>query len=496
VAIIRKPEPAEPDQRRLFDELHELHLRAGAPSVRAIERLIGTLSRDTVYRVLAGPTVPGWPATEAVVRALDGDPERFRVLWMAAHRPATTPAAAEPATGDVVDEPITVLIVEDHPLYRVALTTALGQAGCTIVGAVDDGAAAVELALTLLPDVVLMDLKLPKLGGIEATKEIVRARPTVRVLVLTGHGSRDTALEALTAGATGFLTKDADLAEILAAVRAVHKGQVHLSERVLGSGEPVRARPSPPVRLNHREQEVLRLVAAGERDADIAESMGLSIRMVRSYLDTIRDRTGLRRRPDLTRYAVDQGLAAFHRTIFAVNMAEAPARPDPALRDAMYHLVEAALRAGGIRSNQRDPLVDRGAGLLVLIRPVDGGLPARLLTTVIPTLDALLTAYRDNHPDRPLRLRAVLHAGAVRADARGPFGEALDVAFRLLDAREPKASSGLLAVVVSGSVHHSAGRRDVPGFEPLTAVMVGGTRPEGWWYHPGDRPVGASSGTA
>jgi DNA-binding NarL/FixJ family response regulator len=319
VAIIRKPELGKPEQQRLFDALHVLHLGAGAPSIRALQERIGTLSRDTVHRVLAGPAVPAWPAVEAVVQALHGDVDRFRVLWMAAQRPPTPDKPViPPDTVELVDEPIKVLVVEDHPLYRSALTRLLGEAGCVVVGEAANGASGVDLAVELLPDVVLMDLKMPKMDGFEATKEIIRARPTVRVLVVTAHAGPDVARKALAAGATGFLTKDAAPNEILAALQAVHHGHSHIDPRLLShpdlsiSRDPTNPESQRPVGLSVREREILRLVAEGTSDVQISERLGVSIRTVRSYLDRIRDKTGRRRRPELTRFAVEEGLFTEH----------------------------------------------------------------------------------------------------------------------------------------------------------------------------------------
>lgn len=312
---IRKPELDKPEQQRLFDVLHELYLAAGAPSVRAIRERIGSLSHDTVHRVLAGPAIPAWPAVEAVVRALDGDVDRIRVLWMGAARP---PAAGAPAsddgTVDKVDEPIKVLIVEDHPLYRAALARVLLEAGCLVAGVATDGAAGVELAVEHLPDVVLMDLKMPKMDGIEATKEILRVRPTVRVLALTAHGGPDALREMLAAGATGFLSKDSDGAEILAALQVVHQGRVHISPKMLRHLDSDLARDvaHPESRetagLTALERTILKLVADGETDAGISMRLDISLRTTRRHIDRIRDKTGLRRRPELIRYAIEHGV--------------------------------------------------------------------------------------------------------------------------------------------------------------------------------------------
>ncbi|MFD8493436.1 hypothetical protein [Amycolatopsis sp. NPDC059657] len=190
--------------------------------------------------------------------------------------------------------------------------------------------------------------------------------------------------------------------------------------------------------------------------------------------------------PDLPRY----------RVMLALDIEGSTARTNPAkaeLRRVMYELLEEALRAGGISEAHRDALVDRGDGVLVLIRPVDEVPKTALLNPVIPTLTKLLAAHDALHPDHRFRLRAVVHAGEVHYDGHGNFGEALDVAFRLLDAPAVKAAleqtDAPVALVVSDDIYrcvvkHGYEGIDVVRFDPLVTLQLAGIQHRGWVHIP------------
>jgi hypothetical protein len=181
-----------------------------------------------------------------------------------------------------------------------------------------------------------------------------------------------------------------------------------------------------------------------------------------------------------------------HRTIFAVDIEGSTTRNNSAkadLRGAMYEMVEESLRANGITEAYRDPFVDRGDGILALVRPVDEVPKTLLLTNVVPTLAGLLAQHEQQHPGQHLRLRVVLHAGEVHQDIQGYFGEALDVAFRLLDAPEVKhafrLSTAPLLLVVSELIYRSIVLQgyqgiDEQGFTRMVDVLVGKLRYRGW----------------
>lgn len=188
-----------------------------------------------------------------------------------------------------------------------------------------------------------------------------------------------------------------------------------------------------------------------------------------------------------------------HRAIFAVDIEGSTTRNNwakGALRGAMYELMEQSLAESGIGAEYRDPFVDRGDGILTLVRPVDEVPKTVLLRDVVPTLAHLLADYNDDHPDQRLRLRAVMHAGEVHQDSQGNFGEALDIAFRLLDAPEVKQtfrmSTAPLLLVVSDLIYQAIVRQGYDGideraFTLVADVLVGGQRYRGWVCLPDTR---------
>ena len=192
-----------------------------------------------------------------------------------------------------------------------------------------------------------------------------------------------------------------------------------------------------------------------------------------------------------------------YRAIVALDIECSTSRTDPekaALRNKLYELFDMALRTAGIQTRHRDRFVDRGDGLLALIRPVDQAPKALLLIRAIPALHRLLTDYnaslpRPIRPQRQLRVRVVVHAGEVHYDDNGCFGEALDVAFRLLDAGHVKkalqAAADPLILVVSGDIYSSVVRHGYDGidqhaFHPLVRVQIAGHRQPGWVHIPGE----------
>ncbi|MFD1044207.1 hypothetical protein ACFQ1S_00650 [Kibdelosporangium lantanae] len=175
-----------------------------------------------------------------------------------------------------------------------------------------------------------------------------------------------------------------------------------------------------------------------------------------------------------------------------MDIEDSTSRTDAAkaqLRSLMYDMVEKALHSSGIGRRHHDPLVDRGDGVLALIRPVDQAPMALLLTSVIPVLATTLRQHDIQHPDQFLRLRVAVHAGEINYDRRGCFGEALDITFRLLDApvvkRELRQIVSPMVVVVSEEVYRSVVRHGHEGINedsylPRTNVLVGGRHYRGW----------------
>jgi len=197
---------------------------------------------------------------------------------------------------------IGVAVVDDHPVFRDGLARAVeGSEGFELVAAV---ASVEELTDPAAADVVILDLGLPGISGAAAVAVVREAGPLV--LVVSADGEQRQVVDAVGAGASGYLTKSAAPAEIMEAVRIVGEGGTYISPTL--AAFLIRASGEPAFRLTPREREILALVAAGERDADIAEELYISVRTVRTHLDRIRDKTGRRRRPDLTRLAMEEGV--------------------------------------------------------------------------------------------------------------------------------------------------------------------------------------------
>jgi DNA-binding NarL/FixJ family response regulator len=209
-----------------------------------------------------------------------------------------------------------VLVVEDHDLFREGLCMLLERHGMTVVGDADNGHTAVELATRLLPDVVLMDLGLPQLSGIEAIKSIAATAPTIHTIVLTMSRDGDDVLEALLAGASGYLLKGTSPESLVRGIRAAVEGDSLLSPgvaaKLLGV---VRARAqrdgdgsAVASLLSEREVDVLRLLAVGKQNADIARELYLSPHTVRNHISNILSKLGIHNRTEATAVAIRAGL--------------------------------------------------------------------------------------------------------------------------------------------------------------------------------------------
>ena len=212
---------------------------------------------------------------------------------------------------------IRVLVVDDQALVREGLTTLLEAApGITPVAAAADGEEAVALASRHRPDVVLMDLRMPRLDGVEATRRIRDAQPDTEIVVLTTHADEDSILDALRAGARGYLTKDAGIAEIARAVQAAAAHQALLdpvvhSRLIEAAGAARRPAPPPslPDELTPREAEVLSLIARGLSNAEIATTLVVSEATVKTHINHVFAKIGARDRAQAVHYAYTHGLA-------------------------------------------------------------------------------------------------------------------------------------------------------------------------------------------
>jgi DNA-binding NarL/FixJ family response regulator len=227
------------------------------------------------------------------------------------------PSAGPPGPGGERSAPIRVMVVDDHPMWREAVARDLAEAGYEVVATAGDGAQAVRLAPAARPDVVVLDLNLPQLSGVEVTARIIGANPAVRVLVLSASGEQDDVLQAVKAGATGYLVKSASRQELLDAVRGTAAGDPVFTPGLAGLllGEYRRLASAPAAntgeaapRLTDRETEVLRLVAKGLSYRQIAERLVLSHRTVQNHVQNTLNKLQLHNRVELVRYAIEQGL--------------------------------------------------------------------------------------------------------------------------------------------------------------------------------------------
>jgi DNA-binding NarL/FixJ family response regulator len=223
-----------------------------------------------------------------------------------------------------------VLVVDDHPIWRHSVAAGLEEAGCVVAGTAGDGAQALRVATATRPGVVLLDLNLPDMSGAEVTRRLLAGDPGIRVLILSASGERQDVLDAMTAGATGYLVKSAQFSELLAAVRSTAAGEAvftpGLAGLVLGEyrrlatsagpgagAAPGAADPGQPAspaqpRLTERETEVLRLVAKGMTYPEIAALLVLSPRTVQNHVQNTLIKLQLHNKAQLVRYALEQGI--------------------------------------------------------------------------------------------------------------------------------------------------------------------------------------------
>jgi len=205
---------------------------------------------------------------------------------------------------------IRVLIADDHTILREGLRRILQEnPALTVVGEATTGEEAVTLALELAPDVVLMDVTMPHLSGIEATRRIRLVRPETRILMLTVSDRDEDLLGALRAGARGYLLKNAEARQVMDALQRVHAGEAILPPALVGRVLDELAPPAPTQEaLSPRETKVLELVAEGLANKEIAVTLSISENTVKTHVRHILDKLGLRSRTEAAAYAVHQGL--------------------------------------------------------------------------------------------------------------------------------------------------------------------------------------------
>lgn len=214
-------------------------------------------------------------------------------------------------------KPIRVLLADDHTLVRAGIRALLEKLPVIVVAEASDGRDALHLVKTYRPDVVVMDIAMPGLNGLEATKRLAKEFPQISVLILSMHKSEEYVWQALRAGASGYLLKDADLTELALAIKAVASGETYLSPpiskhviqdylRRVGGGESLLERLTP------RQREILQLIAEGMTTKEIAQTLKISVKTVETHRAQLMERLNIHDVAGLVRYALKMGLVQPH----------------------------------------------------------------------------------------------------------------------------------------------------------------------------------------
>ncbi len=231
--------------------------------------------------------------------------------------------SAAPPEASLRAEPIRAMIVDDHALFRRGLEMVLdSEPDIELVGQASDGAEAVEKAAESLPDVVLMDIRMPRSSGIEACRAMKEAAPSAKIVILTISDEEEDLFEAIRAGASGYLLKDIPLDEVAGAVRAVYGGQSLINPSMAGKlltefatlakrDDEERAQEVPAPRLTEREMQVLKLVARGMNNRDIAKELFISENTVKNHVRNILEKLQIHSRMEAVMVAVREKLIEF-----------------------------------------------------------------------------------------------------------------------------------------------------------------------------------------
>ncbi len=210
---------------------------------------------------------------------------------------------------------ITVLLAEDHTIVREGFRTMLElDPDLEVIGEAQDGREAVELAHNLVPDVILMDIAMPRLNGLEATRQVLKIHPHTRVLILSAHSDDAYVKDATDAGAMGFLLKQTSATDVCRAIREVNHGNTCFSPSIskrlrrLNPNRPGRSTHGKAVKLTSREIEVLQLIAEGKANKETAAELGISIKTVEKHRGALMEKLDIHDTASLTRYAIAAGV--------------------------------------------------------------------------------------------------------------------------------------------------------------------------------------------
>jgi len=204
---------------------------------------------------------------------------------------------------------ISVFIVDDHTLVREGLRTLLtAHADIDVVGTAANGREAVRDVQRMRPNVVLMDISMPVMGGLEATRQLVERCPSSKVVIFSMHATIEHCNQAVRAGAVGYVLKESATEEVVAAVHAVHVGRRFISPRITERFQPAFDTASPIDSLSRREREILQLVAEGHRSAKIASLICISRKSVDTYRSRLMQKLGMRGLCDMVKFAIRNGL--------------------------------------------------------------------------------------------------------------------------------------------------------------------------------------------
>lgn len=213
-----------------------------------------------------------------------------------------------------MEEPIRIIIADDHTLFREGLTVLLDSVtDIQVIAAVEDGQQVIEAAAKFAPDVILMDLQMPKVNGIEATRQIIESNPRTGVIVVTMFEDDDSVFAAMRAGARGYILKGADQNDVIRAIQAVARGEAlfgpSVATRLMSYfTQPVKSLPQSFSELTQREREILEAIAKGLNNAQIAENLSISQKTVRNHVSNIFNKLQVTDRVQAALRARDAGL--------------------------------------------------------------------------------------------------------------------------------------------------------------------------------------------